>query len=105
MIRKNVLKKKREFIKSENGVQVKSAYDNILREIKVMQYLDHPNIVKLIEVIDDEENDKLYMSRLILSIVMQYALLGQIMEWDTSNLRFIPCLSVEDEEHFSELEI
>lgn len=36
---------------------------------------------------------------------MQYALLGQIMEWDASNLRFIPCLSVEQEEHFSELEI
>lgn len=51
-----MLKKKREFIKSENGVQVKSAFDNILREIKVMQYLDHPNIVKLIEVIDDEES-------------------------------------------------
>ena len=53
VIRKNVLKKKREFIKTESGVVVKSAYDNILREIKVMQYLDHPNIVKLIEIIDD----------------------------------------------------
>ncbi len=36
VIRKNVLKKKREFIKSDKGVIVKSAYDNIIRELKVM---------------------------------------------------------------------
>ena len=29
-------------------------------------------------------------------LVMQYALLGQIMDWDSNNLRFIPCLSVGD---------
>jgi serine/threonine protein kinase len=33
-------------------------------EIEVMKRLNsHPNLVKLYEVIDDDENDKLYMSK------------------------------------------
>ena len=31
------------------------------REIAVMKKLDHPNVVKLVEVLDDPEDDNLYM--------------------------------------------
>jgi serine/threonine protein kinase len=31
-------------------------------EIAIMKKLQHPNLVKLHEVIDDDDNDKLYMS-------------------------------------------
>ena len=35
--------------------------ENIFREIAIMKKLDHPNVLKLYEVIDDPSNDKLYM--------------------------------------------
>lgn len=35
------------------------------REIAIMKKLCHKNIIKLYEVIDDEEHDKLYLSELI----------------------------------------
>ena len=31
------------------------------REIAIMKKLDHPNVVKLVEVVDDPEEDNLYM--------------------------------------------
>ena len=33
----------------------------VYREIAIMKKLDHPNVVKLIEVLDDPEDDNLYM--------------------------------------------
>lgn len=40
----------------------KDALQNVQREIAIMKKLDHPNVIRLTEVIDDEEGDKLYMS-------------------------------------------
>ena len=33
------------------------------REIAIMKKLDHPNVVKLVEVLDDPEDDQLYMGK------------------------------------------
>lgn len=38
-----------------------TAMMDVMREVSIMKQLDHPNIVKLIEVIDDPESDHLYM--------------------------------------------
>lgn len=35
--------------------------ERIYREIAILKKLDHPNIVKLVEVLDDPGEDKLYM--------------------------------------------
>ncbi|KAG0586979.1 hypothetical protein KC19_2G132100 [Ceratodon purpureus] len=43
-----------------------TAMMDVLREIAIMKRLDHPNVVKLYEVIDDPESERLYM-------VMEYA--------------------------------
>ena len=32
-------------------------------EIAIMKKLQHPNLIRLHEVIDDKENDKLYMGK------------------------------------------
>jgi hypothetical protein len=34
-----------------------------LKQVMIMKQLDHPNIVKLIEVIDDPESDNYYMGK------------------------------------------
>ena len=34
------------------------------REIAIMKKLDHPNVVKLVEVLDDPEDDNLYMGEI-----------------------------------------
>lgn len=39
----------------------KDALQEVAKEIAVMKKLDHPNVVRLHEVIDDEDKDKLYM--------------------------------------------
>lgn len=54
VINKNKLKK---IIVGKN----KYAYDSIQTEIAVLKKLDHPNIVRLFEIIDDPKHDKLYL--------------------------------------------
>ncbi len=34
--------------------------ENIFREIAIMKKLNHPNLIKIFEVIDDPNNDRLY---------------------------------------------
>ncbi|XP_051862434.1 calcium/calmodulin-dependent protein kinase kinase 1-like [Drosophila albomicans] len=41
--------------------QATSYLDRVYREIAVLKKLDHPNIVKLVEVLDDPSEDSLYM--------------------------------------------
>lgn len=37
---------------------------NVKREVALMKKLVHPNVVRLLEVIDDPQNDLLFMVRL-----------------------------------------
>jgi len=36
--------------------------DKVYREIAILKKIDHPNVVKLVEVVDDPEEDTLYMA-------------------------------------------
>jgi len=50
--------------KGSGGAKIKKAenpLDKVYREIAIMKKLDHPNVVKLVEVVDDPEEDNLYM--------------------------------------------
>ena len=53
------------------GAIIKKAPENplqkIYREIAIMKKLDHPNVVKLTEVLDDPEDDNLYMGKVLRS--------------------------------------
>ncbi|CAM6098236.1 unnamed protein product [Calypogeia fissa] len=50
-----------------------TAMMDVLREVSIMKKLDHPNIVRLVEVIDDPESDHFYM-------VLEYVEGGWIFE-------------------------
>lgn len=43
-------------------MKIKDALQDVMREIAIMKKLDHPNVIKLYEVIDDPETDKLFLS-------------------------------------------
>jgi len=45
------------------GMSFNSPLDNIGREIAILKKLDHPNVVKLIEVLDDPNEDELILGK------------------------------------------
>eukprot|EP01018_Ginkgo_biloba_P019593 Gb_25050 [translate_table: standard] len=42
-----------------------TAMTDVLREVSIMKKLDHPNVVKLVEVIDDPDTDYFYMATIV----------------------------------------
>ena len=73
MIDKSILKQMKTMQKgADNRLTVRTAFDDIEKEIATMKRLRHPNCVQLFEVIDSVESDKLYM-------VLEYVSLGEIL--------------------------
>lgn len=71
----------------------REAYLNSMREIDIHKTIKHPNIVQLIEIVDDQDDDKVYL-------IMEAAHMGQIMTH--SEGKFMP---VGRSYQFSEPEI
>jgi serine/threonine protein kinase len=65
IFRKSTLKKKKEYFRKKEGggMGVKDQLQNVQREIALMKKLQHPFLVQLYEVIDDDEGDKLYLGK------------------------------------------
>lgn len=73
---KSILKRRRtmERDKESRRVKVKTALQQVEREIALMKKLSHPNLVNLYEVVDSPESDMLYM-------VLEYMPLGEILSY------------------------
>jgi len=52
---------KKSFLKHKRVGRIENALDSVKREVAVMKKIDHPNIVNLIEMIDDPAAEKLYL--------------------------------------------
>lgn len=50
----------------------KDALQDVLHEILIMKKLDHPNVIRLHEVLDDDAKEKLYMSKHYLKNLKKY---------------------------------
>lgn len=59
----------------------KNALEDVMREIAIMKKIQHKNIIRLHEVINDDQEDKLYL-------VLDLAEQGQLIEWDPETNRF-----------------
>ncbi|GBG33755.1 Protein kinase, putative [Hondaea fermentalgiana] len=78
---RSFLKKKREFKKEGRRMKVKTALDDVQREIAIMKKVHHPNLVGLVEAIDNEDTDNLY-------IVLEFVSGGQVMYWSGADARY-----------------
>jgi serine/threonine protein kinase len=73
---KSILKRQRTMERDKKSlrVRIKTALQQVEREIALMKKLSHPNLVNLYEVIDSPESDMLYM-------VLEYMPLGEILTY------------------------
>ncbi|CAM9626964.1 unnamed protein product, partial [Ectocarpus sp. 12 AP-2014] len=55
---------------------------NVRREVALMKKLVHPNVVRLLEVIDDPKNDLLFMA-------MEFVHNGPVMVWDEATGQYL----------------
>jgi len=62
-------------------VEIHTALGDVEREIALLKMFRHPNVVSLLQVIDCEESDSLY-------VVLEYIPLGEIMTFDPEMIRF-----------------
>ena len=68
--------------KSGLNKNAQSEFD-LFREIDIQKSLNHPNIVKLYEIIDDEEDEKIHL-------ILNYCKHGEILTFDEDKMKFIP---------------
>lgn len=79
---KSLLKRVRMFKRSKaRGVQIRTALENVEREIALMKMMRHPNLVSLLQVIDSVESNALYL-------VLEFVPLGEIMSFDPESKRY-----------------
>jgi len=80
---KSLLKRMRTMERNSatRKVRVRTALEKVEREIALMKAMRHPNIVSLLDVIDSEESDSLYM-------VLEYMPRGEIMTYCEENGTF-----------------
>ena len=55
---KSFLKNERIWKRVSGNMECHSAFENVEKEIALMKRLSHPNLVKLVDVIDDEGADR-----------------------------------------------
>ena len=57
----------------------RNGLEDVLKEVQVLRQVDHPNVVRLEEVIEQEEK---------LFLVLEYAHFGQVMQWQEQEMRY-----------------
>lgn len=94
------LRKQKDYQKNvlTGEMLVKNAFNDTVREIKIMAKLGNQSgsIIKLHEIIESEQDDKLYL-------VIDFAEHGEIMRWDLETQKFKTCL--EFGKSFNDLDI
>ena len=82
---KAVLKKRKELVRSKEGKTIyRDNFQDVVNEITIMKLLNHKNVIKLFEVIDDPSSEKIYL-------VEEYCQKGQVIDWDEKKMVFKSC--------------
>lgn len=102
IFKKSILRKQKELVQTPGGSFLyKDALQDVFREVAIMKKLNHPNALRLFEVVDDVQADKFYMSSSLSNacvvfkfiLVLEYAEGGQIIEWDADSAEFYPLIT------------
>lgn len=78
----------------KGGMKVKTALDKVYDEISIMSRVRHRNVARLVEVIDAEGVDTLYL-------VLEYCDAGSVAEYDKATKKYVSAM-VTDGRHLSE---
>ena len=70
---KSLLRRKRTMTRTGRGVEVHNELEKVEKEVAIMKKLEHDHLVRLYEVIDDVEDDALYL-------FMEYVELGPVLK-------------------------
>lgn len=96
VVNKLLLQMRKEYVRVGKGkMGIKTAFDAVEKEIDIIKDLEHENVVRLHEILTDEDNEKLYM-------ILDNCEKGEIMHWDADTRTYTPC---NGEQYFSEDEI
>jgi [calcium/calmodulin-dependent protein kinase] kinase len=60
-----------------------------MREVAILKKMNHANIIKLYEIINDEESGETFLSNNLLIIVLEYCNYGPILTYDDNGTMFI----------------
>ncbi|GAB5357342.1 hypothetical protein AAMO2058_000366600 [Amorphochlora amoebiformis] len=80
-MRKSWLKRKREFSRRGGKMVMVTMLDKVMAGVKILEQLKHENIVRLHSVMDDRNDDALYL-------VLDFCARKQVMDWDSEVLRY-----------------
>ena len=84
IVNKLLLKMRKEYVRTKKGkMGVKTAFDAVEKEISLVHGLDHHNIVKMHEILTDEDEEKLY-------IILDNCSEGETMTWSLESMSFKP---------------
>ena len=76
IIDKKILKNKKIFKQDKDGnIIVTNLLKDALKEIAILKKLDHPNIIKLYEILHNHQKQKIYL-------ILEYAEYGDIINYD-----------------------
>lgn len=79
---RSFLKKQREFVKSGGGrPKIKTALQDVQREIAIMKKTEHKNLVKMVEAIDIENKDQMF-------IILEFIQGGQSMYYNSEKKEY-----------------
>ena len=83
IINKENLKRKKGFLKNKDGkVIVNSLLENAMKEIAILKKTNHKNIIKLYEIIYNNEKNKMYL-------ILEYIQNGNLITFDEEEEMFV----------------
>lgn len=85
--KKSFLRRKKQYGTSVDGrMTCRTALQSLSKEIAIMKSLTHRNVVRLHDVVDSENSDKIYMSTS--QLVIDYCGLGEVLRWDAERRQY-----------------
>jgi serine/threonine protein kinase len=109
VLNKNLLSRKKKgfHTDSQGNLIVDTLLMDAMREVAILKKMNHMNIMKLFEIINDDENGETFLSKKSLKLVIEYCRYGPILTYDEDGNIFInkKFMTKSTDKYLSEWEI